>query len=127
MTDLAARLAETAAGTWGAEAAIWLLDAHDHWLPELERCGYIAKVTAGRNTIIRFRAIDPDRASLIGNRAEWQILRVASDLAGQPIDGWFADALHTLDEPNRRLVLHAIAWAAGGRDWADSLGLLTAV
>jgi len=123
-TDLAQRLADTAAGTWGEEAAIWLLDMHDHWIPELERCGYIAKVNAGRNTIIRFRAIDTERTELIGTRSEWQVLRVAADLAGTPIDDWFAQHLTALDERNRRLVLHAVAWAAGGRDYADQLGLL---
>lgn len=126
MTDLAQRLADTAAGTWGEEAAIWLLDIHDHWLRELERCGFIAKVRGGTATIVRFRAIDIERTNLIGTRSEWQVLKVAADLAGKPIDDWFAKDLNSLDERNRRLVLHAIAWTAGGRAYADQLGLLAA-
>lgn len=126
MTDLAQRLADTAAGTWGEEAAIWLLDMHDHWLPELDRCGFIAKVRAGTQTVIRFGAIHTDRTELIGTRSEWQVLKTAADLAGKPIDDWFAQDLTSLDEANRRLVLHAIAWTAGGRAWADQLGLVHA-
>lgn len=122
---IADRLTATAAGTWGEEAAIWLLDTHGHWLPELDRCGYIAKVRAGTATIVRFREIYAEHTRLIGTRSEWQVLRTAADLAGQPFDDWAARDLNSLDEQNRRLVLHAVAWAAGGRHWADQLGLLT--
>lgn len=125
--DLTERLAATAAGTWGEEAAVWLLAEHSHWLPELERCGLIDEMPmagGGTATVVRFGAINPERTPMVGTRSEWQVLRTAADLAGKPIDDWHAENLTSLDEDNRRLVLHAIAWGAGGRDWAKSLGLL---
>ncbi|PBC80137.1 hypothetical protein BX265_4973 [Streptomyces sp. TLI_235] len=126
MSDLAQRLADTAAGTWGEEASAWLLDIQDHWIPELDRCGLIRQqpmAGGGTATTINW-AINTNQTPLIGTQSEWQILRVAADLVGKPIDDWFAQDLTSLDEPNRRLVLHAIAWAAGGRAFADQLGLL---
>ncbi|PBC71555.1 hypothetical protein BX265_6165 [Streptomyces sp. TLI_235] len=126
MSDLAQRLADTATGTWGEEASTWLLDIHDHWIPELDRCGLIRQQpTASGDTATTINwAINTNQTPLIGTQSEWQILRVAADLAGKPIDDWFTQDLTSLDHENKRLALHATAWASGGRAFADSLGLL---
>ena len=125
-TDLADRLAATAAGTWGEEAAVWLLAEHAHWLPELERCELIDTVPWGGTgemaTIVNWERVNVTTSKLVGTQSEWRVLRIAGALGGaQPTQMY---DLTSLDEDNRRLVLHAVAWAAGGRDWAKSLGLL---
>jgi hypothetical protein len=125
---LAERLASDAEGDWGAEAAIWLLTQHGHWLPELERASLLIRMSPNSDTWVR---IDWARVAaevllrhegLIGTASEWQILAAASSLTGRHALSW-AD-LPSLDDRNKRLVLHAVAWAAGGREWAESLGLL---
>jgi hypothetical protein len=125
--DLADRLAATAAGTWGEEAAVWLLTQHRHWLDALDRAGLIRTDPeypgwAEINWSLAASAVlTRGDGSMVGTPSEWQVLAVACSLTGRHALGW--SDLASLDEHNRRLVLHAIAWAAGGRDWAGSLGL----
>jgi hypothetical protein len=117
--DLIDRLTATAAGTWSQEAAIWLLDQHGHWLPELERCGLIRDVTGSisLDTIIEGSIVEA--SGLIGTESEWQVLGVALALyRGDAIAACLRN-LASLDEHNVRLVLHAIAWSARGKTWAD--------
>jgi hypothetical protein len=120
--NLADRLAATAAGTWGEEAAIWLLDTHGHWLPELDRCGHIHTQAANGWTATVIDDYVGDDHYLIGTPSEGQVLDIAMALyRGETHTS--LSGLTSLDEQNRRLVLHAVAWAAGGRRWADSLNL----
>jgi hypothetical protein len=117
--DLIARLAESAAGSWGPEAAVWLLAEHGHWLPELERDGLI---DSDARIDWEEVACQAGPRGLIGTPSELQVLGVAVALAvtaSTPLQN-----LASLDEENRRLVLTAIAWAAGGSDWAWSLRLV---
>lgn len=121
--ELTEQLTRTAAGAWGEEAAIWLLATHGHWLPELQRCGLIRNQSmnnGGTATVIR--GLAGKTSGLIGTTSEWQVLDLAMGLYrsnGTPLFN-----LNSLDEQNRRLVLHAIAWASGGRAWAESLSLV---
>lgn len=124
-TDLADRLAATAAGSWSEEAAVWLLTEHGHWLPELERCGLIDTVPWGVSdemaTSVNWERVNVTTGELVGTMSEWRVLRIAGALGGAQSTQMYD--LASLDETNRRLVLHAVAWAAGGLAWAKSLGL----
>jgi hypothetical protein len=124
-TTLADRLAATAAGTWGEEAAIWLLDTHGHWLPELERCGHIHTQPANWPSATVIDGYVGDDHHLIGTPSEGQVLDIAMALYRGDTQTSLGQ-LTSLDEQNRRLILHAVAWAAGGRHWADSLNLTAA-
>ncbi|MEU6318067.1 hypothetical protein [Streptomyces sp. NPDC047009] len=128
ITALAARLGERAAGSWQEEAAVWLLASHGHWLPELERTHLVVAEGDGFSRIAWRQAaaacLNAGNGPLIASLSEWQVLRLACVLTGRHVLS-LAD-LSLLDEPNRRLALHAMAWAAGGRAWAASLGLLPA-
>ncbi|MFF3516144.1 hypothetical protein [Streptomyces sp. NPDC002573] len=123
---LAARLGERAAGSWQEEAAVWLLASHGHWLPELQRTRLIVADGDGQSRIawrqVASACLSAGDGPLIGNPAEWQVLRLACVLTGRHVLS--LANLNALDEPNRRLALHAVAWASGGRAWAASLGLL---
>ncbi|MFJ9771160.1 hypothetical protein ACIRVF_07945 [Kitasatospora sp. NPDC101157] len=124
-TALAERLARTAAGTWGEEAAIWLLTEHGHWIEELDRLGLIGEqpmAGGGTATLIRWRQFTEDLRP-VGTGSEIQVLNIARAPAWPDAATTFR-SLASLDETNRRLVLHAIAWAAGGQGWAKSLRLL---
>lgn len=116
---LADLLAETAEGTWGKEAAVWLLNQHGHWIDELDRHGLIE--TDDEYAEILWKRI-ATRSTLIGTDSERQVLDIARALAAS--GSTFLQDLTSLDEQNRRLVLHAIAWAMGGRDWARTLSLM---
>lgn len=125
-TDLATRLGERAAGAWQEEAAVWLLATHGHWLPELERTGLIHDDGDGHSRIawrqVAVACLSAGDGPLIGTLSEWQVLRLACLLTGRhalPLAN-----LSLLDETNRRAALHAVAWASGGRAWADSLAVL---
>jgi hypothetical protein len=127
MTDrpdtLATRLATHAHGDRGEEAAVWLLTEHGRWLPVLERAGLIHASDDHGTVVIWSQAatqclIRPN-SGLIGTPSEWQVLAVACSLTGRHALGW--GELASLDETNVRLVLHAVAWAARGRAWADAL------
>jgi hypothetical protein len=122
--DLATRLADTAAGTWGEEAAIWLLVQHGHWLPELERCGHIRQVPANGWTATIIDGYVGDDSYLIGTPSEGQVLDIAMALYRGETQTSLS-RLTSLDEQNKRLVLYALAWAAGGRDWANSLRFIS--
>jgi hypothetical protein len=121
---LAERLAATASGNWNLEAAVWLLTEHGHWLPELHRRGLIDTGTEYPGYAeIHWRRSATTRG-LVGTDSELQVLDVARALAIR--GSAFLDNLTSLDEANKRLMLHAVAWAAGGQDWAKTLGLLGA-
>jgi hypothetical protein len=128
VTGLADRLTDTAAGSWGEEASIWLLDIHDHWLPELERCGMIRTdadlpdYSAINWSLAASAVLTRGDNPLIGTTSEWQILAVACSLTGRHALGW--GDLSFVDGPNKRLVVHATAWASGGRAFADQLHVL---
>lgn len=128
MTDLATRLAERAAGAWQEEAAVWLLAEHGHWLPELQCTQLVIADATGHSRIawrqVAVACLSAGDGPLIGTLAEWQVLRLACLLTGRHALSLANVSL--LDEPSKRLALHAVAWASGGRAWADSLALLTA-
>lgn len=127
-TDLATRLAERAAGAWQEEAAVWLITHHGHWLPELERTGLIHDDGDGRSRIawrqVASTCLSAGDGPLTGTPVEWQVLRLACLLTGR--HALSLANLSLLDEPTKRMGLHAVAWASGGRAWADSLALLAA-
>nr|WTB35222.1 hypothetical protein OG781_42335 [Streptomyces sp. NBC_00830] len=127
-TDLAARLAERAAGAWQEEAAVWLLATHGHWLEELQRTELIHDDTDGRSRIawrqVASTCLSAGDGPIVGTPSEWQVLRLACLLTGR--HALSLANLSLLDETNKRLALHAVAWASGGRAWADSLALLAA-
>ena len=116
-TDLIDRLTANAAGTLGEEAAVWLLAEHGHWLPELDRVGLIGNVQSATDTRIKWDIHGRKSEQMVGTASEWQVLYVAAGLASHR--GMAMIHLTSLDEQNVRLVLHAIAWAARGRAWAD--------
>ncbi|MFF4504860.1 hypothetical protein [Streptomyces sp. NPDC001401] len=126
ITALCARLGERAAGSWQEEAAVWLLATHGYWLPELERTSLIVDDGDGQSRIawrqVASACLSAGDGQLIGTLSQWQVLRLACVLTGR--HALSLANLDSLDEPNRRLALHAIAWAAGGHAWAASLGLL---
>ena len=120
-TDLIDRLTNTAAGDWQREAPVWLLAEHGHWLPQLDQKRLILHDTDEPYSRIRWQQVAAQARrttlTLIGSGSEWQVLEIACALAGMPGMSW--RSLASLDETNRRLVLHATAWAGGGRAWAD--------
>ncbi|MFI5799093.1 hypothetical protein [Streptomyces sp. NPDC051677] len=126
ITTLCTRLGERAAGSWHEEAAVWLLATHGHWLPELESTQLVVDDGDGQARIawrqVASACLSAGDGPLIGTVAEWQILRLACVLTGR--HALSLANLDSLDETNRRLALHAMAWAAGGHAWAASLGLL---
>ncbi|MEU3342248.1 hypothetical protein [Streptomyces sp. NPDC006668] len=123
---LCARLGERAAGSWQEEAAVWLLATHGHWLPELQRTRLIDTDADGESRIswrnVAIACLNAGDGQLTGTVEAWQILRLACVLTGRHVLS--LANLFVLDEQNKRLALHAMAWAAGGRVWAASLGLL---
>jgi hypothetical protein len=120
--DLAQRLARTAAGTWGEEAAIWLLTQHGHWIDELDRLGLIRDLSDDGWAVISWNQFNDESRRPVGTGSEIQVLNIARALAWSDAATPFRN-LASLDQQNKRLVLHAIAWATGGRDWADTLCL----
>lgn len=125
-TALAARLGERAAGSWHEEAAVWLLASHGHWLSELQRTRLIHDDAEGQSRIawrrVASACLSAGDGPLIGTLPQWQVLRLACVLTGRHVLS--LANLSSLDEANRRLALHAMAWASGGRAWAASLDLL---
>ncbi|WP_324787155.1 hypothetical protein [Streptomyces sp. H51] len=128
ITALCARLGERAAGSWQEEAAVWLLATHGHWLPELERARMVIDDGDDQFRIawrhVAAACLNAGDGPLSGTMEQWQILRLACVLTGRHVLS--LANLFTLDELNRRLALHATAWAAGGHAWATSLGLIDA-
>ncbi|MFK0106471.1 hypothetical protein [Streptomyces sp. NPDC091217] len=123
---LCARLGERAAGSWQEEAAVWLLVTHGHWLPELQRTHLIYTDADGESHIswwnVAAACLNAGDGQLAGTAEAWQVLRLACVLTGSHVLS--LAYLYTLDEQNKRLALHAMAWAAGGHEWAAGLGLL---
>ncbi|MFB7575371.1 hypothetical protein [Streptomyces sp. NPDC056165] len=128
ITALGTRLGERAAGSWQEEAALWLLATHGHWLPQLQGAHMVADDGNGQSRIawrhVASACLTAGDGPLVGTTSEWQVLRLACLLTGRHALG--LANLNSLDEPNKRLALHAMAWAAGGRAWADTLALLAA-
>lgn len=125
-TTLAERLTDSAT-TQGQKAAIWLLD-QTGWLPRLEPKHIAREYTDPDDlddfSLTMYVQYGMALSDIPGSPAERQILRIAGALAHEELA--HLDDLSSLDENNRRLTLHAIAWAAGGRQWAESLQLIPA-
>ncbi|MFE2578837.1 hypothetical protein [Streptomyces sp. NPDC059378] len=126
ITVLCARLGECAAGSWQEEAAVWLLATHGYWLSELERTGLIIDDESSQARIawrhVAAACLNAGDGPLTATADQWQVLRLACMLTGRHVLS--LANLTILDEPSRRLALHAMAWAAGGHAWAASLSLL---
>ncbi|MCF1592474.1 MULTISPECIES: hypothetical protein [Streptomyces] len=120
---LAQQLAATAHPNTREEAAVWLLAESGHWLEELDRMGLISRDTDSGQARVDWPGTSSQRYQLIGTDAEFQILTIARALAAPELGADFPH-LSKLDADNRLLVLHAIAWASAGREWAKSLRLL---
>ncbi|MDX3165912.1 hypothetical protein PV516_19180 [Streptomyces scabiei] len=120
---LAHQLATTVSGSTNEEAALWLLAESGHWLDELDRVGLITRDPDSDRARVDWPGTAAQRYQLIGTDSEFQVLRIARALAHPDLGADFPH-LSRLDETNRRLVLHAIAWAASGRAWAKQLRLL---
>ncbi|MGW4048847.1 hypothetical protein [Streptomyces sp. NPDC004721] len=126
ITALGTRLGERAAGSWQEEAALWLLGTHGHWLPQLQHARLIVDDGSGQSRVawrhVASACLTADDGPLIGSSSQWQVLRLACLLTGR--HALSLANLAALEEPDKRLALHAMAWAAGGRAWAHSLALL---
>ncbi|WP_333745585.1 hypothetical protein [Streptomyces sp. IBSBF 2950] len=120
---LAQQLTNAAQGSPNREAAVWLLAEHGHWLPELQRAGLITARQVPDQADLNWGGTAWHTAELIGTASEFQVLGIARALVHPDLQTGLND-LTRLDEDNRRLVLHALAWASGGRAWAKSLRLL---
>jgi hypothetical protein len=118
---LAERLTETAAGRWD-EPAAWLIVQHGHWPAELHRNGLL--IEDGECVVVDWEETADRLPAMIGTGSEQQVLAIACALA--TTGSTHLHNVNSLDGNNRRLTLHAIAWAAGGRKWADSLWLIPA-
>lgn len=116
---LAERLICAAQGNQGREAAVWLLVSHGHWIEEIDRLGAYT-VFGGDAPLVAWECLTSDRA--VATASEWHVLKFARALAeGAPVD---LTSLGRVDEVNVLSVLHAMAWAARGEEWAASLHLI---
>lgn len=116
---LGERLIGAALGNPEQEAAAWLLVSHGHWIEEIERLGAYTVFGPG-SPAVSWESLTRDRA--VATASEWFVLSTARALAeGTPVD---IALLACLDEVNVCRVLHAMAWATRGEDWAAGLGLL---
>lgn len=114
---LAAELRAWAAGSYLDEAAVGLLIAHRVW-PARADFRRACLVTDSR-----FAWFDGDRAARIADgeeavalpasSSELRVLAIAAHLAGHPGDRPLGELVTGLDDRNTRLVLDAIAHAAG--------------
>ena len=117
------------------EAACWLLaesgPGSSHWPERLQDAGLLAWEDQENEdwdlVFVRWAALavvlayqDHDPADgLYGTDSEWVMLRFACALMTGKGGDWAAD-LPGLDHTNRRIVLGALAWAAGGQEAAYS-------
>lgn len=130
-TPVAATLFSSAEGrSWRTEAACWLLAesgaGRSHWPDRLQAAGLIMWEDQPDEdwdlAFVRWKSLaleaarddhDPEDG-LYGTGAEWCVLRFASSLMTGNGGDWGGD-LPRLDTTNQRLLLGALAWAAGGR------------
>ncbi|WP_327358378.1 hypothetical protein [Streptomyces sp. NBC_01304] len=135
--ELHAALTNGAEGVYHQVAAVLLLTGHDQWPDRLDRAGLVLWDDDRQYAAVKWRDVldrldgPPRRAAddgpwdetydeLICSGSAARILRLACALgAGMPID--LRDALSSLDDINKLLVLDAVAHAMGGHQWADTL------
>lgn len=114
--------------SWRIEAASWLLAESgagiSHWPELLDEAGLVewdGQDAEGYDLgfvkweeLARRLAQPTERiTNLHGTNAEWGMLRFACSLVTGEGGDWGA-ALTSLDHSNQRIILGAIAWAAGG-------------
>lgn len=114
--------------SWRIEAASWLLAESgagvSHWPELLDKAGLVewnGQDAEGYDLafvdwegLARRLAQPPEKlANLYGTNAEWAMLRFACSLVTGKGGDWGAD-LTSLDHFNQRIILGALAWAAGG-------------
>ncbi|MGW0647327.1 hypothetical protein ACWD4T_00740 [Streptomyces umbrinus] len=133
-TPIGRTLVSSAKGrSWREEAACWLLAesgaGESHWPDRLQEAGLLAWETQKSEdwdlASVRWSALaqtlafmDHDPADgLYGTYAEWCVLRFACSLMTGKGGDWGTD-LPRLDRSNQRIVLGALAWAAGGEEAA---------
>lgn len=129
-TPIGGTLVSSAKGrSWREEAACWLLAesgaGESHWPDRLQEAGLLSWETQESEdwdlAFVRWSALaqtlvlkDHDPADgLYGTGAEWCVLRFACSLMTGKGGDWGTD-LPRLDGSNQRIVLGALAWAAGG-------------
>ncbi|NML55127.1 hypothetical protein HHL19_35640 [Streptomyces sp. R302] len=129
-TPIGGTLVSSAKGrSWREEAACWLLaesgSGESHWPDRLQEAGLLSWETQESEdwdlVFVRWSALaqtlarkDHDPADgLYGTGAEWCVLRFACSLMTGKGGNWGTD-LPRLDGSNQRIVLGALAWAAGG-------------
>ncbi|MGW0337068.1 hypothetical protein ACWD0J_35465 [Streptomyces sp. NPDC003011] len=123
-------LVSSAAGrSWREEAACWLLaesgPGSSHWPDRLQDAGLLSWEDqetedwdlafvrwAALAEVLGYKDHDPVDG-LHGTDNEWAMLRFACALMTGKGGDWAAD-LPGLDHANRRILLGALAWAAGG-------------
>lgn len=111
-------------GDYALQAAVLLLANGGHWLPALQAAGLIdlEPDPAGGQTWAQVRWDDVRSAlqagGLDGDDGQERLLRAAGSLAdGQPVNP--GDLAGDLDRESLRLLLAAIAHAAGSHDHQD--------
>lgn len=132
-TPIAATLLSSAEGrSRREEAACWLLAesgaGRSHWPDRLQDADLIAwedqpdedwdLATIRWEALAEYLKYNQDPADgLYGTGAEWCVLRFACSLMTGRGGDWGTD-LPRLDSSNQRLLLGALAWAAGGKQAA---------
>ncbi|MER5356370.1 hypothetical protein ABT093_39385 [Kitasatospora sp. NPDC002551] len=137
--DLEAALVARARGAWSQEAAVWLLTGNGGmWLPRLEVGDFVKWIGDDRamayvdwpavwevlDEMPNEDASGPLRAGT--TTSQLMVLRIAGALDFNGCSAVLAHQLPGLNEHDTRRVLHAMAWSARGRSYAEALGVLTA-
>ena len=133
-TPIGGTLVSSAKGrSWREQAACWLLAesgaGKSHWPDRLQEAGLLTWEDQEDEewdlVFVHWPALaeklahddhDPDDG-LYGSGAQWCVLRFACSLMTGQGGDWGTD-LPRLDSSNQRLLLGAIAWAAGGESAA---------
>ncbi|MEU8759593.1 hypothetical protein [Streptomyces sp. NPDC048659] len=137
--DLEAALVARARGAWSQEAAVWLLTGNGGmWLPRLEAGDFVKWI--GDDHAMAYvdwpavwevldempEANAPDPLRTGTTTSQLMVLRIAGALDFNGCPAVLAHQLPGLNEHDTRRVLHAMAWSARGRSYAEALGVLTA-